>query len=142
MVTANESRPAVQAIHEHLRRRHPGFELVFTAWSLQSTEAAIERSDVVLLPQEHATAWGRVKSHNRIVSAIRGGRLAVASPVPAYQELASFAWVGEDLAAGVRWALAQPEEAAARVAVGQMYVESRFAPQAVGRRWAEALGIP
>ena len=141
MVTAIESRPAVLAMRDRLRTRYPGFELSFTPWSLQTTEAAIERSDFVLLPQEHRTAWGRVKSHNRMVSVIRGGRLAIASPIPAYRELAQFGWVGDDLAAGLRWALANPQEAAARIGEGQRYVETRFSPQAVGRTWAQALGL-
>jgi hypothetical protein len=117
------------------------FPVSFTAWSLEATEAAIERSDFVLLPQDHRSSWARVKSHNRMVSAIRGGRLALASPIPAYEELAAFGWVGEDLAEGLRWAIAHPHEAAARVSAGQQYVESRFAPEAIGRKWAEALGI-
>lgn len=140
MVTANESREAVSGLRERLRGRHPRLALNFTTWSLAATEAAIERSDFVLLPQEHRSAWGQVKSHNRMVSVIRGGRLALASPIPAYQELAQYGWVGEDLVAGLRWAIANPAQAASRVAEGQRYVEARFAPEVVGRKWAEALG--
>jgi hypothetical protein len=142
VVTAEVSRPAVQAMRDRLGARHAGFDLAFTAWSLASTEAAIQRSDFVLLPQEFRSAWGKVKSHNRMVSAIRGGRLALASPIPAYRELAQYGWVGEDLPAGLRWAIAHPDEAARRVAEGQRHVEARFSPEAIGRKWAEALGIP
>jgi hypothetical protein len=141
-VTANDSRPAVEAIAARLRSRHPAFEVRFTPWSLASAWAAIQRSDFVLLPQDYRSGWGRVKSHNRMVSAIRGGRLAIASPIPSYQELAQYGWVGEDLSAGLRWALAHPAEAARRVDAGQRYVQERFAPNAVGRKWVEALGIP
>jgi hypothetical protein len=140
-VTANDSRAAVEAIAARLRARHPAFELTFTTWSLASAWAAIQRSDFVLLPQDYRSNWGKVKSHNRMVSAIRGGRFAIASPIPAYQELAQYGWVGEDLSAGLRWAMAHPGEAARRVDEGQRYVEARFAPDAVGRKWAEALGI-
>jgi hypothetical protein len=141
VVTANDSRPAVLAIRERLRQRHPRLELMFTTWSLAATEAAIDRSDFVLLPQEHRSAWGKVKSHNRMVSVIRAGRLAVASPIPAYKELAAYGWVGEDLSAGLRWAIGHPAEAARRVAEGQRYVDGRFAPEVVGRKWAQALGL-
>jgi hypothetical protein len=95
----------------------------------------------VLLPQDHRSDWARVKSHNRLVSAIRGGRLALASPIPSYQELAAYAWVDEDLAAGVRWAIHNPAQAARRVAEGQRYVEEQFAPSVIGRRWADTLGL-
>jgi hypothetical protein len=141
-VTANDSRAALETIAARLRARHPAFELTFTTWSLASAWAAIQRSDFVLLPQDYRSGWGKVKSHNRMVSAIRGGRLAIASPIPAYQELAQYGWVGEDLSAGLRWAIAHPREAARRVEEGQRYVEARFAPDAVGRKWVEALGIP
>lgn len=141
MVTANESRAVVLAMRERLRQRHPRLELMFTTWSLAATEAAIDRSDFVLLPQEHRSAWGKVKSHNRMVSVIRAGRLAVASPIPAYKELAPYGWVGEDLSAGLRWAIGHPAEAARRVTEGQRYVDGRFAPEVVGRKWAQALGL-
>lgn len=141
VVTANDSKAAVYAIRDRLTARHPGLELTFTTWSLDATEAAIQRSDFVLLPQEYRRDWGKVKSHNRMVSAIRGGRLAIASPIPAYKELAQYGWVGEDLSAGLRWAIAYPGEAASCVAEGQRYVEARFAPETVGRKWAETLGV-
>jgi hypothetical protein len=129
-------------MRERLRARHPNLELRFIPWSLGSTEAALERSDFVLLPQEHRTDWGKVKSHNRMVSVIRAGRLAIASPIPAYRELADYAWVGDDLGQGLRWAIGHPDEARQRVTEGQRYIETRFAPQAIGDKWAAALGIP
>jgi hypothetical protein len=82
-----------------------------------------------------------VKSHNRLVEAIRGGRLAIASPIPAYQELSHYAWVGEPLAAGLRWAQDHPDEVVQRVTAGQAHVEARFAPRVVGQKWARALGV-
>lgn len=131
----------VHGMAERMRAVHPNAELAFTPWSLETTEAALDACDFVVLPQEHRTAWGRVKSHNRLVTAIRAGRLAVASPVPAYEELADYAWVGEDLLAGLRWALTHPGDAAERVRSGQRYVAERFSPQAVGRKWAATLGL-
>lgn len=142
VVAQPEARQTVEDIGQRLRRVHRDFLLSFTAWSIAATEAAISRCDFVWLPQDSRSAWGRVKSHNRLVAAIRGGRLALASPIPAYQELAAYAWVGEDLAQGLDWALRNPGEAASRVAEGQNYVERRFSPEAVGRRWADVLGVP
>lgn len=113
----------------------------FTPWSLTATESAIWRSDFVLLPQEHSSAWGRVKSHNRLVETIRGGRLAIASPIPSYLELADYAWVGDSLADGLSWALTHPSEAALRVQAGQAHVETRFAPRVIGEKWSRALRV-
>lgn len=94
----------------------------------------------MLLPQAD-DAWGRVKSHNRLVESIRSGRFALASPIPSYVELQDFAWVGADLAEGLDWALGQPQDAAARLAAGQSAIESRFSPAVVGARWRAALGL-
>ena len=142
LVAQLAARQPVLAAGARLAGTYAHFSLGFTAWSLSATEAAIERADFVWLPQEHQLSWGRVKSHNRLVSAIRGGRLALASPIPSYEELAPYAWVGEPLVAGLRWALANPLEAAQRVREGQRHVEQRFSPDAIGRRWAEVLALP
>lgn len=141
LVTADASRPLVERVARAVVEASPRCAVTFTAWSLAATRAAIDASDFVLLPQDHESAWGRVKSHNRLVEAIRGGRLALASPIPAYQELAEYAWVGDTLPAGLRWARDHPDAAARRVAAGQVYVETRFSPRAVGQRWAKALGV-
>jgi hypothetical protein len=141
MVTHRARGGMVQELAARLARAHPAFEVRFTEWSLKSTWAAIERCDFVVLPQDHTDAAGRVKSHNRLVESIRGGRLAIASPIPSYQELSDFAWVGEDLAAGMRWAIEHADEALQRVAEGQRAVEQRFSPVAIGAKWAQALGL-
>jgi hypothetical protein len=102
----------------------------------------MERSDFVWLPQDTRESWAAVRSHNRLVSAIRAGRFALAAPIPSYQELAPYAWVGDSLADGLKWALANPEQAVERVRKGQAYVDQRFSPEVIGRRWAQILGVP
>lgn len=141
LVADATQQPRVRTMAERMHRVHPHAEIAFTPWSLEATQSALERCNFVLLPQEHRTAWARVKSHNRLVTAIRAGRLAIASPIPAYEELADYAWVGEDLLAGLRWGMSHPDEAASRVSAGQRHVEQRFSPAAVGARWAQALGL-
>lgn len=141
VVTGADRLNLVQRLGMRLLDRSPAFTTRFVPWSLESTWRAIDECDLVLLPQDPAGEWGSVKSHNRMVETIRGGRLAIASPIPSYQELADFAWLGEDLGEGVAWALDHPDAARARVAVGQDYIAGRFAPRAVGRKWAELLGV-
>lgn len=141
LVTAEASRPLVERVAQAVAEANPRCTVTFMPWSLAATRAAIDASDFVLLPQDHESAWGRVKSHNRLVEAIRGGRLAIASPIPAYQELSPYAWVGESLAAGLRWAEEHPHEAVRRVDAGQAYVETRFSPAVVAQKWAKALGV-
>lgn len=142
MVTGAHRKPLVQEMAETIRGVHPDILVRFEAWSPEATWRAIADCDVVLLPHDPDAAWSRGKSHNRLVESIRGGRVAVASPIPSYVELSAYAWVNEDLAAGVRWALAQPTQALARVTAGQRHIEGRFDPAVVGRRWCDILGIP
>ncbi len=141
LVAAEQSRPLGMAIAAAVDAARPGWSVEYAAWSPAAVEDAIARSDFVLLPQEHDTDWGRVKSHNRLVQAIRCGRLALASPIRSYVELSDYAWVGEPLGVGLRWALAHPEEAAARVQRGQAHIAEHFSPEAIGAKWARTLGV-
>jgi hypothetical protein len=124
-----------------LRRVHPGCRLRFVPWSREAAAREVTEADLVVLPQDAATDWGRVKSHNRLVEALRGGRFAVVSPIPSYQELKEWAWVGENLADGVEWALAHPGDVLQRIVGGQALVEQRFSPERIGELWANLLGL-
>lgn len=127
-----------QAIAAGLATR-PGMSFRFTEWSLQATWDALQRADFVLLPHDVSSEWVRAKSHNRLAAAIAAGRLAIASPLPAYRELADGAWVGDDPAEGIAWALSNPAAAGARVAAGQRLVEARFSPAATEAKWRALL---
>ncbi len=141
VIAGRERSGLVAGIAERLNREYPAASLQFVEWSLETVWTALARCDLVLLPQDHRDAWGSVKSHNRLVEAIRGGRFALASPIPSYVELADYAWVGENLAEGLTWALDHPREAEQRVAAGQAHIATRFAPEVVGRKWSELLGL-
>jgi glycosyltransferase involved in cell wall biosynthesis len=141
LVTDVSSRRLVEEVARAVSEVDTRSQVSFTQWSLAAARAAVEASDFVLLPQDYESAWGRVKSHNRLVEAIRGGRFALASPVPAYEELSDYAWVDGSLAAGLRWAQEHPQQAADRVRAGQTYVEARFAPRVIGQKWAQVLGV-
>ena len=115
--------------------------LRFVPWSREAVAAELAMADMVVLPQDAATEWGRVKSHNRLVETLRAGRFAIASPVPAYRELGDYAWIGGNLADGVEWALAHPAEVLVRIRSGQAAVAERFSPRRIGELWAAALGL-
>jgi hypothetical protein len=126
------------ALGERLSRAHPGFRLRFTPWSQAATWQALHDCHIVLLPQD-PSPWGLVKSHNRLVEALRAGRFAIASPIPSYSELAAYAWVADDPAAGMAWALDHTSEALERVRLGQEHLVQRFSPAAVARKWSATL---
>jgi glycosyltransferase involved in cell wall biosynthesis len=133
---------ALGTMLKRLEARHRALSSRFTPWSTAATWEALDRCDIVLLPRIFEVDIASVKSHNRMVEAIRAGRIAVAAPIPAYEELSDCAWVGEDIAAGVQWALSQPDEALARIRHGQQVVAARFAPEVIAKRWAEVLRLP
>jgi SAM-dependent methyltransferase len=141
IIAAAEREDVAAEITARVARDFPPATIRFVAWSPEAVESGLEACDLVLLPQDHRSAWGRAKSHNRLVETIRAGRFALASPIPCYAELAEYAWVGEDLGEGLAWALDHPDQAERRVAAGQAYIATRFAPELVGRKWAEVLGL-
>jgi hypothetical protein len=111
----------------------------FEPWSTEATWAALRSCDMVLLPADPASATSRVKSANRLVEALRAGRFSVAQPLPAYRELESFAYVGDSVGEGIRWALRHPLKALERVRRGQRWVAERLAPETVARQWLNSL---
>jgi len=120
---------------------HSGFDTRFVLWSPENVARALQDSDLAVLPQDSSTEWGRGKSHNRLVHAIRCGRFTVASAIPSYVELADFAQIDDDLATGVCWAMDNPQLAIAKLRAGQAHVRDRFAPERIALRWAELLGV-
>jgi glycosyltransferase involved in cell wall biosynthesis len=129
----------VRKITEPLAATRPGVEFVLTEWSLEATWRALDHCDFVLLPHAWRDPWVHGKSHNRLVAAIAAGRLALASPIPSYVELGDYAWVDDDLAAGIAWAIQHPGAARERVVRGQEEVQRRFSPAAIAEKWAQAL---
>jgi hypothetical protein len=109
----------------------------FVPWSPLVMEALIAASDVVLIPSAHRDPAKQAKSPNRLVAGLHGGRFVVAHPLQAYEPYAAFAWIGEDLCAGLEWAMRHPGEVVARIARGQAYIDKRHSPDAVARFWLD-----
>lgn len=116
----------------------PGFTLRATPWSLPATWHALAECNLVILPSLPEQKK-LVKSPNRAVEALRAGRLPLAYPLPAYQELSAGCWVGEDLAAGIRWAVQNPRSVLAKIHAGQHLLERRFSPGQIGHVWEGVL---
>lgn len=110
-------------------------------WSLEYMDIALNDCDAVILPQSLDDARRRAKSNNRLVDALHAGRFAVAHPLPAYRELKDYAWVGDSIAEGVRWLLANPAEALRRLVAGQEYVARHHSLDALADCWRRALEL-
>jgi hypothetical protein len=101
-------------------------------WSLENEAQSIKAAAVVFLTGNNPGA-----SSNRPVKALRAGRFVV---VPencpdSWRELSEFIWIG-GVREGIRWALANREEACRKVLAAQTYIKSRFSPQLIGSQWA------
>lgn len=118
----------------------------FAPWSLEDVRKALAEADLVVLPTKAMDSTKAVKSPNRLVNGLWAGRFVVAHPLPSLEEFAEYAWIGEDIADGVRWALDNPRAARERIIRGQEYVEKRYSPFAAAQEWehaiAEACGDP
>jgi hypothetical protein len=113
------------------------FETRYVPWSLENLPAALRACDLVLIPGNPADPFKAGASANRLAETLSAGRFPVASPLQSYRPFADAAWLGEDLIAGVRWAIANGEEVLARVRRGQARVREKFAPERIGKQWVE-----
>ena len=111
----------------------------FRVWTTQAVFEELQGCDAVLIPSNAHDPRKAVKSPNRFTESLWAGRFVLAHPLPAYQELADFGWVGEDLGEGVRWLSANPQEALQRLRRGQAALAERFSPAVVGAAWRAAI---
>lgn len=107
----------------------------FLPWSRDLVWNLMAECDVVAIPSLQDQLTKAVKSPNRIVEAIWAGRFVIAHPLPAYREFEPFAWIGEDLGQGLRWALNHPEEVVERIAKGQSHIAAHYSPEIAASEW-------
>jgi hypothetical protein len=111
----------------------------FVPWSTHAVFAELQQCDAVLIPSNPYDPRRAVKSPNRFTEGLWAGRFVVAHPLPAYEALAEYGWVGEELDEGLRWFADHPAEAAERVTRGQEAIERSFTPAAVAESWKAAI---
>jgi hypothetical protein len=134
LTCATQPVPAAQA----LAAARPHLGTSFVPWAPLALERLLASHDIVIIPSSWRDPVKRAKSPNRLVSALNAGRFVVAHPLPAYAPYAEFAWLGEDLCAGIEWALRHPREVLDRIARGQAFIDQRHSPVTVARFWLDA----
>jgi hypothetical protein len=100
-------------------------------------ESLLASHDIVIIPSPWRDPARRANTPYRLVSALHAGRFVVAHPLPAYAPYADFAWLGDELCAGIEWALRHPREVLERIAQGQAFIDQRHSADAVARFWLE-----
>jgi glycosyltransferase involved in cell wall biosynthesis len=132
--TAAQQSPLFGELHNAVSDR---LQLKLTPWSLAATWQGLAQCDLVVVPSLPEQKK-QVKSPNRVVEGIRAGRMVIAYPLPAYVELRDYLWLGEEIADGIRWAIANPQKVLEQITQGQLAIGRRFSPRTIGGRW-EAL---
>jgi glycosyltransferase involved in cell wall biosynthesis len=107
----------------------------FRPWSTEALFDELRECDAAIIPSNPHDPRKAVKSPNRFSEARWAGRFVIAHPLPSYEPLAPYGWVGEDLGEGLAWLLDNPEAAVARIRAGQDAVAEHYSPQGIGRAW-------
>jgi len=107
----------------------------FRPWSTEALFEELAGCDAAVLPSIPEDPRKAVKSPNRFTEALWAGRPVLAHPLPAYQALAQFGWVGEDLKDGLAWLGSHFDHARERILAGQAWIEGHCSRAAVGRAW-------
>jgi hypothetical protein len=110
------------------------------AWSIAALFEELRDCDAVIIPSNPHDPRKAVKSPNRFTEALWAGRFVIAHPLPAYQPLAAFGWVSEDLGEGLAWLSENELEALERIRAGQVWVAEHCSAEAVGRAWKLVIG--
>ena len=140
IVAVTRHSPGLEQTFEALSSQTPGkLAMRLVDWSLQGNWDALRDCDLGLLPINRSDRFFLAKGPNRLVETLWAGRYAVASAIPSYEEFRPWAWLGDDLAAGIRWALAHPAEVLAKIAAAQAHIARHYSPQAAAAEWEAAL---
>ena len=119
-----------------------GGEALGHRWRPWSTDALFEElreCDAVIIPSSPHDPRKAVKSPNRFTEALWAGRFVIAHPLPAYEPLGAYGWVGEDLGEGLAWLLEHFEDALERIRAGQAWVARHCSREAIGLAWKSVI---
>lgn len=110
-----------------------------TPWSEGALWSALSESDIVYLPCDRDPHKALAKSPNRLTEALWAGRFAVAHPIPAYRAFSEWAWIGENITSGIRWALKHQDAVLQRIGAAQSYIAAIHSPSKIAEQWVAAL---
>lgn len=107
----------------------------FAEWSSAETWRSLAEADLVVIPYIAGHPRSLAKSPNRIIESLWAGRFVVAQPIPSYLEFGEWAWIGEDLSAGISWMLDHPEMIQTRIASAQLHIAARYSAERIAADW-------
>ena len=110
-------------------------KVFFVPWSVEQVWQELSKTDLVLLPSRVGVGHKDVKSPNRLIESVWGGRFVLASPLPAYREFGEWVGLGDDFCAGLDWVLSHQSEIVPRIRAAQDYVAAHYSPEVIGKQW-------
>lgn len=110
------------------------FQVNYIPWSIINLKRAMKQCDMVVIPTLNADEKSG-KSPNRVIEPLWAGRYVVAGSLPAYEPFSPFASIGDDLVAGIEWALNHPEQVLEKIKAGQAYIAANHTPKLIGEKW-------
>jgi len=128
--------PILQTI---LDRRFPRLSISAVPWDLSAFNAAMERTDVAVVPYDDSVSYSG-RSPVRLIQAAWRGRLPISEDVEGYPEFARFGVLHRSIVDGIAWAIGHPDEAAGQLAALQRHVAETHRPEVLARTWMNALG--
>jgi hypothetical protein len=129
MIVSNDL-PNVQS----LQALSPNIPIGFMPWSPSIQFDMMRNSDVIFIPR-HDIPAKQAKGQARVIASIQAGRVAIAHPLPQYQELGDFCFLSRDYGGALQAALNDRDKAVSRVAAGQRFIDTRFSQEACADKW-------
>ncbi|MBL8546121.1 MAG: hypothetical protein JNL81_06635 [Hyphomonadaceae bacterium] len=131
LVVVSNDRAKFEALRPQLN-----IESRYVEWDGAKFGGELARANVVIIPV-NANPFTLCKSNNRLATALWYGVPVLADRIPAYDELAPFAFI-DDWEAGMRHCMASSREAQLRTMAGSAYVRTRFNIREIAAQWRQA----
>ena len=109
----------------------------YLPWSLATFDSALRLHGVAIIPVDR-NDYTVGKSINRPATALMAGLGVIADPIPAYEELAPFVYLG-DWERGLREYSQTGSRNDDRIAAAQSFLQARYGSAAVAAQWAEVI---
>ena len=106
----------------------------FIPWSIEALDEEIEKSNIVLIPQDTTKLHSMSKSSNRVMDALMAGNFVVASPVASYVEYCRWIHIGS-IDEGIKWALENPNKLENMITSAQDHIEKNYRVENVAKHW-------
>jgi hypothetical protein len=111
----------------------------YVEWADGALMTEFSRANLVVVPV-NSNPFTKCKSNNRVATALWYGLPTIADRVPAYDDLAEFAVIG-DWEFGFEQAIATSREMQVRTAAGASYVRAHFGNRQIAAEWRRAIKI-